>query len=117
MQPKFQSSPFVGKFAHLTEVTDLLSTELRLRTMRRSTTKEKAEFQTLDAVYREAWAELLLQVNYWQSLNPDTNADSVAVQKAWDAVERVEAGYRQSRNRFAEYLLPNALLAKELLKC
>ena len=85
--------------------------------MRRSTTQEKAEFQTLDAVYREAWAELLLQVNYWQSLNPDTNADSVAVQKAWDAAERAEASYRQSRNRLAEHLLPNALLAKQLLKC
>src|SRR5205823_6259495 len=110
-------SLFVGKFAHLTEVTDLQSTELRRRIMRRSTTQEKAEFQTLDAVYREAWAELLLQVNYWQSLNPDTNADSVAVQKPWDAAERAEASYRQSRNRLAEHLLPNALLAKQLLKC
>jgi hypothetical protein len=80
--------------------------------MGRLTTQEKAEFQTLDAAYREAWARLLLQVNYWQSLNADPNADSVAVQKAWDAVEQAEAAYRQSRNMLAEYLLPSALFTE-----
>jgi len=85
--------------------------------MGRLTTQEKAEFQTLDAAYREAWARLLLQVGYWQSLNPDTNVDSVAVQKAWEDVERAEASYRQNRNRLAQHLLPSALLAKQLIKC
>jgi hypothetical protein len=80
------------------------------------TTQERAEFQTLDAAYREAWAQLLLQVSYWQSLNPDTNAQSVAVQKAWEAVEQAEAHYRQSRNWLAEFLLPSALLAKQLVR-
>ncbi|MFL6354533.1 MAG: hypothetical protein ACJ74Z_22155 [Bryobacteraceae bacterium] len=85
--------------------------------MRRLTTQEKLEFQNLDAAYREAWAGLLLQVSYWQSLNADPNGDSVAVAKAWDAVERAEAEYRQSRNRLAEHLLPSALLAKQLVTC
>jgi hypothetical protein len=85
--------------------------------MGRLTTQEKAEFQALDAAYREAWARLLLQVSYWQSLNADANSDSIAVQKAWDAVERAEAEYRQSRNRLAEFLLPSAMLAKQLVKC
>ncbi|MGI8962716.1 MAG: hypothetical protein ACR2IV_23750 [Bryobacteraceae bacterium] len=85
--------------------------------MGRLTTQEKAEFQTLDAAYREAWARLLLRVSYWQSLKPDQNADSVAVQKAWDAVERAEAEYRQRRNMLAEYLLPSAVQAKQLVKC
>jgi hypothetical protein len=80
--------------------------------MGRLTTQEKAEFQTLDAAYRGAWARLLLQVSYWQSLNSDPNADSVAVQKAWGAVERAEADYRQSRNRLAEYLLPSVLFSE-----
>jgi hypothetical protein len=80
--------------------------------MGRLTTQEKAEFQTLDAAYREAWARLLLQVNYWQSLNANPNAGSVAVQKAWDAVERAEADYRQSRNKLAEYLLPSVLFSE-----
>ena len=81
------------------------------------TTQEKAEFQTLDAVYREAWTRLLLQVSYWQSLNPDANPDSVAVRKAWQEVERAEASYRQSRNQLAECLLPSALEARELVDC
>jgi hypothetical protein len=85
--------------------------------MGRLTTQQKAEFRTLDAAYREAWARLLLQVNYWQSLSTDPNADNVAVQKAWEAVERAETDYRQSRNRLVEYLLPNALLAKQLVRC
>jgi hypothetical protein len=85
--------------------------------MGRLTTQEKAEFRALDAAYREAWARLLLQVSYWQSLNADANSDSIAVQKAWDAVERAEAEYRQSRNRLAEFLLPSAILAKQLVKC
>jgi hypothetical protein len=85
--------------------------------MGRLTTQEKAEFQTLDAVYREAWTRLLLQVNYWQSLNAEPKADGVAIQKAWDAVERAEAEYRRNRNKLAEYLLPNALLAKQLVRC
>jgi hypothetical protein len=85
--------------------------------MGRLTTQEKAEFQSLDAGYREAWARLLLQVSYWQSVNADENADGIAAQKAWDAMERAEAEYRQARNRLAEYLLPNALLAKQLVNC
>jgi hypothetical protein len=85
--------------------------------MGRLTTQENAEFQALDAAYREAWARLLLQVSYWQSRNADPNADSIAVQKAWDALERAEADYRQSRNRVAEFLLPSAMLAKQLVKC
>ena len=85
--------------------------------MGRLTTQEKIEFQSLDAAYRQAWARLLLQVSYWQSLNADPNPDSVAVQKAWDAVERAEAEYRQSRNKLAECLLPSAILAKQLVKC
>jgi hypothetical protein len=85
--------------------------------MGRLTTQEKAEFRALDAAYREAWARLLLQVNYWQSLNADPNSDSIAVQKAWDVVERAEADYRQSRNRLAQFLLPSAILAKQLVKC
>lgn len=85
--------------------------------MGRLTTQENGEFQTLDAAYREAWAQLLLQVSYWQSLEANTNADSVAVRKAWNAVEQAEADYRQSRNRLAEYLLPSAILAKQLVKC
>ncbi|MGI9070618.1 MAG: hypothetical protein ACR2JB_04645 [Bryobacteraceae bacterium] len=85
--------------------------------MGRLTTLEKAEFQALDVAYRRAWARLLLRVSYWQSLNADPNPDSVAVQKAWDAVERAEAEYRQNRNKLAEYLLPSAILAKQLVKC
>jgi hypothetical protein len=85
--------------------------------MGRLTTQEKAEFQALDAAYREAWARLLLQVSYWQSVNADANSNSIAVQKAWDAVERAEAEYRQSRNRLAEFLLPSAMLAKQLVNC
>jgi hypothetical protein len=85
--------------------------------MGRLTTQEKAELETLDAAYREAWSRLLLQVSYWQSLGPDTNPGSAAVKKAWHEVERAEASNRQSRNRLAEYLLPGALEAKELVSC
>lgn len=81
------------------------------------TSQDRAEFQTVNAAYREAWAQLLLQVSYWQSLDPDTHADSIAVQKAWKAVERAEAHYRQTRNRLAECLLPRTLEAKELVNC
>jgi hypothetical protein len=83
--------------------------------MGRLTTQEKAEFQTLDAAYREAWTRLLLQVCYWQSLNPDADGQSVAVQRASEEVERAEASYRQSRNRLAEHLLPSAIQAKHLV--
>jgi hypothetical protein len=98
-------------------MTDLRSTQLRLRTMGPLTTQEKTEFQNLDAAYREAWARLLLRVSYWQSLNAGPNANGATVQKAWDAVERAEVDYRQSRNRLAGYLLPNAVLAKQLVRC
>lgn len=98
-------------------MTDLPRTQVRLTAMGRLTTQEKADFQTLDAAYRQAWTRLLLQVDYWQSLNPDANVDSVAVRKAWQDVERAEAMYRQSRNRLAECLLPRALEAKELVNC
>lgn len=85
--------------------------------MGRLTTQERAEVQHLDASYREAWAHLLLRVNCWQSLEGDPNTDGTAVQKARDAAERAEALYRQSRNALAEYLLPSAMLAKQLVKC
>jgi hypothetical protein len=85
--------------------------------MGRLTTQEKAEFKNLDAAYREAWAELLFQVGYWQSLNADRNADTVALQKAREEVERAEASYRQNRNQLAEYILPSALEAKDLVNC
>jgi hypothetical protein len=103
--------------APLTGITDLPRTQLRLSIMGRLTTQEKAEFKKLDAAYRQAWARLLLQVSYWQSLNPDTNADSVAVRNAWEEVERAEAAYRQSRNRLAESLLPTALETEQLVNC
>jgi hypothetical protein len=115
--PKFPGSPFVAKFAHLTGMPDLASTELRLRHMGRLTTQERAEFKTLDAAYRQAWTRLILQVSYWQSLNVERNADSVALQRAWEEVERAEASYRQSRNQLAEYILPTALQAKQLVSC
>lgn len=85
--------------------------------MGRLTTQERAEFKTLDAAYREAWTRLMLQVSYWQSLNVDRNADTVALQRAWEEVERAEASYRQSRNQLAEYILPSALQAKQLASC
>jgi hypothetical protein len=85
--------------------------------MGRLTTQERAEFKTLDAAYREAWTRLRLQVSYLQSLNADTNADSVALQKAREEVERAEAGYRQSRDQLAECILPSALQAKQLVNC
>ena len=85
--------------------------------MGRLTTQEKAHFLTLDAAYRIAWAQLLLHVSYWQSLNPDADPQSVAVQKAWEEVERAEGSYRQSRNQLAEHLLPSAMQAKQLVNC
>jgi hypothetical protein len=115
--PKLPGSPFVAKFAHLTGIPDLASTELRLRRMGRLTTQERAEFKTLDAAYRQAWTRLILQVSYWQSLNVDRNADSIALRKAREDVERAEASYRQSRNQLAEYILPSALQAKQLVNC
>jgi hypothetical protein len=59
----------------------------------------------------------MLQVSYWQSLNVDRNADSIALRKAREDVERAEASYRQSRNQLAEYILPTALQTKELVSC
>lgn len=85
--------------------------------MGRLTTQEKAQFQILDAAYREAWTRLLLRVSYWQSLNAGPNTDRLVRQEAWNAVERAEAEYRRCRNRLAEYLLPSAIPAKELVNC
>jgi hypothetical protein len=67
--------------------------------------QERAEFNTLNAAYRRAWRNFVIEVECWQS----RNAEGIAVQQAAAAVEQAEILYRKSRNELADYMISNKL--------
>jgi hypothetical protein len=71
-----------------------------------------AEFGRLYAAYQDAWKELGLQVDYWQSLCSDTLAERSTIQQAEMAAWKAEACYRQARNALAEYMLKHKLVRR-----
>ncbi|HZQ53892.1 MAG TPA: hypothetical protein VFB14_16940 [Bryobacteraceae bacterium] len=68
-----------------------------------------AEFGRLYAAYQDAWKQLGLQVDYWQSLCSDTLAERSTIEQAEMAAWKAEACYRQARNALAEYILKHKL--------
>jgi hypothetical protein len=72
-----------------------------------------AEFGRLYAAYQDAWKQLSLQVDYWQSLCSDTLADRSTIEQAEMAAWKAEACYRQARNALAEYMLKDKLPRRE----
>jgi hypothetical protein len=73
--------------------------------MQFSAATEKAEFERLDAAYRDAWTQLVLKVDYWQRLLAAKQINGLEEQQARIAVSEAEKRYRLSRNMLAEYWL------------
>ena len=92
---------------------DLPGPELRLKYMQFSVIGGDAEFRPLYAAYQDAWKQLSLQVDYWQSLCSETLADRSTIEEAERAAWKAEACYRQARNALAEYMLKHKLRRRE----
>jgi hypothetical protein len=66
---------------------------------------ERAEFNALNAAYRRAWRNFVIEVECRQS----TNAEGIAIQQAVAAMEQAEILYRKSRNELADFMISNKL--------
>lgn len=75
--------------------------------------------KSLQAAYEGAWCHYLAEVSRWQSLQTVSQSNATQVGQAEIAANAAEEGYRQARNRLAEYMLhhrshPNLAVHDEL---
>lgn len=65
--------------------------------------------------YQAAWHRFLIEVNKWQALERDPEADITSILAAESAARLAEEEYRQVRNALADCLLESSLCTSQLV--